>query len=639
MSIQIFIYDEITNALAKEVAVTLSRAQPNTPVDVVVNSYGGEVHAAIGIMNSLLKHKGPVTLDVQGVAASGATIICCGGYVKAAANSYFMIHAPWIEMRGNAADLQREVKELDRIANTLRDAYVHKTGKPPEAFDELLSGPAFWFSAAEAKELGLVDEVYIPRQRIAARLGSLKIPQRLIQMTDTAEPALDLGADEIVRMCAAEPLVAQALLNKGVTAQAVQARLAEASQIRKMAALSRTPKADADAAIKAGMSAEVAGPHFVTLAALRDQQIVTNNVVTDSPYGGYGSNFLNAASDALATRLGGKPTQMHPAARDFDRVGVVGMAAMCVRAAGKDPIGMTHDRIIKAALTTSDFPELLSSAAYKALGKRFEAITTEHRQLAESGILKDFKPASIANVSFLPALLPKPEAGEIKYGSLLDGGTQYKLSTYARGLMFSREAMINDDLNAFSSLLQSAANSTARLERDLVFGVLTGNPVMSDNTALFHATHGNLNTGGLAIDVAGLNAARLLMRKQQDSSGGYVLTAPRYIVVPVGHEADAEALVASLTYKNATDVERDTPAWIGGLIVISDPRLDANNADDWYLLSDPATAPVIRIGYLNGQTTPDVEQEGDFDRDVLKFKIRFDVAVAAVGWAGAVKMA
>ena len=50
-------------------------------------------------------------------------------------------------------------------------------------------------------------------------------------------------------------------------------------------------------------------------------------------------------------------------------------------------------------------------------------------------------------------------------------------------------------------------------------------------------------------------------------------------------------------------------------------------------------APVIRLGYLNGVTAPVVEQEGDFDTDVMKFKIRFDVCAAAVGWAGGVKMA
>ena len=50
-------------------------------------------------------------------------------------------------------------------------------------------------------------------------------------------------------------------------------------------------------------------------------------------------------------------------------------------------------------------------------------------------------------------------------------------------------------------------------------------------------------------------------------------------------------------------------------------------------------APVIRLGYLNGATSPVVEQEGDFDTDVMKFKIRFDVCAAAVGWAGGVKMA
>ena len=80
------------------------------------------------------------------------------------------------------------------------------------------------------------------------------------------------------------------------------------------------------------------------------------------------------------------------------------------------------------------------------------------------------------------------------------------------------------------------------------------------------------------------------------------------------------------------------PKWIRGLVPISDPRLDAADPGDWYLLSDPRTAPVVRLGYLNGVQTPAVEQDVDFDKDILKFKIRFDVACTAAGFAGAVLM-
>ncbi len=74
-----------------------------------------------------------------------------------------------------------------------------------------------------------------------------------------------------------------------------------------------------------------------------------------------------------------------------------------------------------------------------------------------------------------------------------------------------------------------------------------------------------------------------------------------------------------------------------GLAIVSDPRLDVVSAATWYLLSDPTVAPTIRLGYLNNVTTPVVEDDKDFDADLFKYKIRFDVCAAAVGYAGAVK--
>ncbi len=355
------------------------------------------------------------------------------------------------------------------------------------------------------------------------------------------------------------------------------------------------------------------------------------------PYGGHGGQFVNAASDALAARMGAAPKDAHPAMCDFQDTSLIGMAAMCLNAAGRHTLGVSRTKLVQMAMTTSDFPDLLSGTANKSLTTRFEAMAEDHRQFCESANLPDFKPASAVNVSLLPGLVLKPEAAEIQYGALSDGAETYKLATYARGLSLSREAIINDDLQAFSSLIAAAANASARLERDLVFNVLTANAAMSDGVALFHAPHGNL-AAAADIDVAGLNAARVLMRQQKDSNGGYVMTQPRFVVCPVLLEGDAEALLASLSYRPSTDTEVATPKWIKGLAVVSDPRLDAVSNSTWYLLSAPNVAPTIRLGYLNNVTTPVVEDDKDFDTDVVRYKIRFDVCAAAVGHAGGVKV-
>lgn len=643
----LFIYDEITRTMAHSVAQTL-RAKPRDPVAVHVNSWGGDAGAGLAIHNNLVEHPGKVTIFVEGLAYSAATLVCCAGHCVAYENAVFGIHDPHVMVDGNPQKLREVIDGLERISAAAALIYAKKTGRPLDEVSALMKSGEVWLSAAEALALGLIDEIATGRPAAALRLGPLNPPARFSMMntpatspTPAASPTpVHMSADAIVQACAAEPGLVAPLLSQPRTEAEVQARLADAREIRQMAKAVHLSAREVDAMVLGGVSPDVVGPQIQRMLAERDMALrIDNTVSTPTPFGGYGSReFLNAATDALAIRMGARPKTVHPAARDFQDTNLTGMAALCLSAAGHHTVGMSRPALVKMAMTTSDFPSLLAGTANKSLTNRFEAMADDHRQLCDMGDLPDFKPASAVNVSMIPGLLLKQEAGEIKYGAITDGAETYKLGTYARGLVLSREAIINDDLQAFASLIQSAASAAARLERDLVFGVLTTNAAMSDGSALFHANHANLDTTSGAISIASLNAARVLMRKQKDTSGGYVMTVPRFIVCPVAVEASAEAIVSAITYRPSTETELTIPQWVKKLAIISDPRLDAVDADDWYLLSDPNAAPVIRLAHLNGQNTPTVEEGNDFDRDVVKYKVRFDVAAAAIGWAGAVKV-
>ncbi len=650
----IFCYDEITPELARTVAETL-RAQPTAPVTLRVNSYGGDLAAGLAMLNALRAHRGAVSIDIEGVAASAATLFCCVGKVRMADNAALMIHAPWSQGSGTARDFRNEAEGLERLGEAMIAAYAARTGKPADQFRRMFERGDTWFTAREALTFGLIDEI-TPALRVAARLGHLTLPERFLLMPDTSPaqtPPMPTNVVEIQNAAAQAALVREQARRQEIRALLVGS-FAKREDLRAvMDACLDDPNCSSDMASqrllrKLGEGCEPLGgpatipdgPRVNPTGPLAREFRAAERVSNPVAFGGYGENqFRAAASDALALRLGAPLKESHPAATDFRETSFTGFAALCLSANGIHTLGKSRASVIKAAMTTSDFPELLSTTANKTLATRVEAITTDHRQLCDKGDLTDFKPAKVVNTSFLPGLELKREAGGITYGAITDGAETYQLATYARGLILSREALINDDLDGFGALLRTAANTAARLERDLVFSVLTANAALSDGVALFHADHGNLDTSSAGIAIAGLNIGRVLMRKQQDANGGYVLTDPRFIVCPVVEEGDAEAVVAALTYRPASNTEMDTPKWVKSLVVVSDPRLDAVDAADWYLLSNPAVAPVIKLGYLNGQTTPEVDDEVDFDRDVMKFKIRFDVACAAVGWAGAVKMA
>lgn len=645
----IYIFDEITPALAQRIAGQL-REQPTAAVTVWINSYGGDLAAATAIYNALRAHRGPVSVQVEGISASAATLLCCVGKVTVADNAALMIHAPWLSITGNARDLRDRADGLDAMAAGMTAAYRAKTGKPAADIARLLDGRDHWFTAAEALAFGLVDEI-TPARRVAARLGTLKLPERFNRMSENTLPTAEVTriedaaakaalAREQERRQSIRDLLFGVHAKNPALIEVMNACLDDPECSREMASQRLLRKLGENSEPLGGPWAHTTEAVQASAGSLYREFIASERVGNPTGYSGYGGReFIRAAADALAVRLGASPKTPHPAAADFRNMPLTGMAALCLNSEGKPTMGMSRSSVVQAAMTTSDFPELLSMTANRSLVTRFEALVGDHRQLCESGNLVDFKPAKVVNTSFLPGLVRKFEGGEIQFGAITDGAESYQLATYARGLIFTREAMVNDDLDAFGALLRTAANAAARLERDLVFGILTANAALSDGVALFHASHGNLDESHAAIGVAGLGIARTAMRKQKDSSGGFVLTNPRFLVCPVAGESVAEALIASLTYRPEANVEQQTPGWVKSLAVVADPRLDATDAGDWYLLSDPVVSPVIRLGYLNGITEPTVEQDTDFQRDTLRFKVRFDVACTAVGYAGAVKMA
>ena len=629
----ILIFGDITTDTARYVATAL-QGDPNVPVTVKLNSVGGSVADAITIHNALKAHLGKVMIKAD-FAASAATLIACAGDCIAAENAMFMIHGPGASFSGKAAELRETADVLDQFSAAMTRIYCHKTHRPVREIAALLAdGKDHWFTAQDARDMGLVDAIdgFADAALITAALSKFNPPARFKLMSHEAVTAINhvdaIEAKALVveRQRQTEIRATFSYWTKKFDNDPVLATLQETLLVN-----GASPKEASEQLLRAlgAMSGPLASGQGATDATI-------GNPVS---YGGYGGNYFTAAAaDALALRMGAKIANPHAAARDLSQTSLTELMEKSLQAAGVNTHGMSRDRRFTAALTSSDYPNLLGGAANRALVSHFEALTQDHRELCNQGDAPDFKVQKAVNVSLFPALQLKPEGGEITLGTINESAESCQLLTYAREFSFSREAQINDDTGGFQGAIQAAGNAAARLERDLVFGVLTANKTLSDGVALFHATHKNLNDSHSLVNITGLGLARALMRKQQDSSGGFVMTAPRFLLVPVGLETEAEALVSSLTYRPDLAGEMQTPGWVKGLRVIADPRLDAVDAGDWYLLSEPAVAPVIRLTFLNGQRSPVVEQSGDFSRDIIRYKVRLDVAATAVGYAGAVKM-
>ena len=208
------------------------------------------------------------------------------------------------------------------------------------------------------------------------------------------------------------------------------------------------------------------------------------------------------------------------------------------------------------------------------------------------------------------------------------------LATYGKLFSISRQAIINDDLSAFTKVPMMMGRAAMRTVGDLVYAILTGNPTMSDNVALFHNTHKNLLTAA-ALSVARIDAAKTAMRTQKDGKATLDIR-PGFLLTPVALESTAKALLAA-EYDPA-QAEARVPNPVRGLVeVIADPRLDDSSASTTYMAAT-TQYDTIEVAYLDGNDRPYLEQQQGFTVDGAAFKVRIDAGASPLSYRTLVKL-
>jgi ATP-dependent Clp endopeptidase proteolytic subunit ClpP len=158
---EISIYDEIGafGVSAKSFLADLQRIPADHTILLKIHSPGGEVFDGNAIFNSLKRRAADVVVQIEGIAASMATVISLAGHhVKMAANGFYMIHNPWGMAMGDAAELRDQAELLDKIRSNMVGAYAAKSGQSPEQIKEWMDAET-WFTAEQALAAGFVDEI------------------------------------------------------------------------------------------------------------------------------------------------------------------------------------------------------------------------------------------------------------------------------------------------------------------------------------------------------------------------------------------------------------------------------------------------------------------------------------------------
>jgi phage head maturation protease len=349
-----------------------------------------------------------------------------------------------------------------------------------------------------------------------------------------------------------------------------------------------------------------------------------------------GDDLHEAMVDGLLLRSGIKVDKPHVAARDFANMRLSDIAETFTKGRGWGfGFSKSPTDTIKRALSTSDFPELLSNVAGKALMLGYDHEEASYKTWTKETTVNDFKLQKRIAVSEGPNLEKVLENGEYTYGAFYEKSESFADETFGKIVNFSRQAIINDDIGGFTKTIDALGRAASRLESDKVYGLLTGNPTMGDGVALFHANHKNLMTGAV-LSTLSLGGARAAMRLQKGLQGSILNVVPRYLIVPAALESLAEQLVIS-----AVDPSKQNPtpqnAWIRNLTIVYDARLDATSSTAWYLAADHSQVDTVERIYLEGSNGAFIDQEQGFDVDGVKIKCRLDFGVSVVDWIGLIK--
>ena len=128
-------------------------------VTVWINSPGGNVFAAAEIYTMLCDHKGRITVKIDAIAASAASVIAMAGdAVLMSPVSMIMVHDPMTIAMGNARDMEKAITTLNEVKESIINAYVKKTGMSRNRVSKLMENET-WMNARKAVELGFADAI------------------------------------------------------------------------------------------------------------------------------------------------------------------------------------------------------------------------------------------------------------------------------------------------------------------------------------------------------------------------------------------------------------------------------------------------------------------------------------------------
>jgi len=634
---EISIYDEIGfwGVSAASFAQDLKSCGNNLKqINLHIHSPGGDVFDGIAIYNLLKNHPANVTVYIDGLAASMASVIAmAGNEVIMPENAMMMIHKPWGIQGGDAEDMRKYADLLDKVENTLIPAYASKTGKTPEELAEMLSAET-WLTAKECVEQGFADKLAEPLVAMAS-IKSRKLedfenmPKAMKNMLfkpqgNAGTAALQTTPTEPVNQAPTAPV--------DNTAQ-VQAELNKRNADIK-AVFAPFGSAHSDLLV------ECLGDLSITAEQAKDKLLAklgagTTPSAAVTPYADNGNIVGDSVKQSLLARAGIDKDKANAKDNAYNAMTLRELARASLVDRGISVSGQNAMSMVGLAFThsSSDFGQILIDVAHKSLLKGWETAAENFDQFTSRGTLTDFRAAKRVGLGDFGHLPQVGEGEEYTYGTIGDEGASVALATYGQLFTITRQAILNDDMHLLTKIPEKMGQAARATIAKLVFALLTGNAKAQDGKALFDASHKNTITNAV-LDLANIDKGIQLMNGFVNARGEPLAIEPEFMLLPTSMYTRGLQLIKSASVEGA-DANSGIINPLRDIVTpVKSARLQAADEKSWYLINKEA----IEVSYLDGIDTPYMEQQNGFTVDGVSTKVRIDAGVNVIDYRGIVKV-
>jgi len=622
--------------------------------ELIINSEGGSVTAGISIFNTIRAHPGRVTGIVNGAAFSMASyILQACDHRLVYSNSLLMIHNPFaIGLTADAEELRRYADLLDTYAAAVLNGYADGSGLDSSEIKRIMDEETFYVGQ-EIIDNGFADDMINGNADISGILEGMRnefrsLIEEKVYMQRTTTP--EIKGESVTLEIEGESVTPE------IKGQSVTPEIKGQSVTPDVMAMNNARVADIRAAFKpfsehndllidciADHNCSVAMAQSKLLAKIGEGSPQRAQLGTSVTVDNYGAVNSRVAMDvALCKRAGlelsdsDKPKlQGNP----FLSYSLFDMARASMEYHGQSTHGLSRMQIVGSAIThtSSDYPNLLSNLANKALMAGYAEAPKRWRSLAKVGSASDYKPNTRIQLGTFNELKSLGDGGAYTYGVMpAERAETVQVGTKGLAIGYSRQMIINDDLNGLVNLASGMGRAAARQIEIDFFTLFNSNPTMGDGVALWATARGNYTTSsGTALSLTSLKVADAIFDKLTDLSGNYIALEGGLLVVPSELKLLAREILQSVTDWTGSN-SRKKNVLENAYEVVDSPYLSktsiSGSATAWYLLPRVNEAPAFEVTFLDGNMEPYLETAQEFDVDGFKTKVRYDYGVGAIDY-------